>query len=207
MASFVPLWTWILAGVAGFLVVEAVVLWAALRWRADGDGVPSRRGLEIAWLVTPAVILLGLVAWSASVLGGDVRASGTGELPALRVHVTGMMFRWEIRHEIPGADGAVTTVETLNQLHLPVGETAEIVLTSGDVAHTFWVPQFRVKQDAVPGTTHVIRIRPMETGEFNIVCAELCGNSHYAMRGFVHVETAEKFEAWKKSRHVASARK
>lgn len=203
MASFVPLWSWILAGVAGFLVVEAGVVWAAVRWRAEKDGASSRRALEIAWLATPAVILLGLVAWSASVLGSDVRAAGAGEKPALTVHVTGMMFRWEIRHEIAGADGQITTIETLNQLHLPAGKTAEIVIESGDVAHTFWVPQFRIKQDAVPGARHVVRIRPMETGEFNIVCAELCGNSHYAMRGFVHVESAEKFEAWTRAQHVA----
>lgn len=188
------LWTVILAGACGLVLVEAVVLWAARRWRETPRPVAGgRRLLETAWLVTPAVILVSLVAWSQRVLGSDVRNVPAD--PDLRVHVTGKMFVWEIRHEIPGPDGTVV-IDTLNQLHLPVGKVAEIRLDASDVVHSFWIPQFRVKADALPGAPQSVWMQPMETGEFNIVCAELCGNSHYAMRGFVNVETAEAFDSW-----------
>ncbi len=148
-----------------------------------------KRGLEIAWLGTPALILVVLVGWSQRVLGSDVRAA-SGE-PEIVVDVTGKMFVWEVRHEI---DGRV--IETLNRIHVPAGKTAEIRLASADVAHGFWIPQLRVKAEALPGEPRTFKIRANEAGEFNIVCSELCGNSHYAMRGFVHVDTPEAFAAW-----------
>ena len=169
-------WIVIVGSVAAFLAVTLAILWIA----------KPKRGLEIAWLATPALILVVLVGWSSRVLGSDVRVAA-GE-PDLVVDVTGMMFRWEVRHEV---DGKV--VETLNRIHVPAGKTAEIRLKTGDVAHGFWIPQLGVKESALPGSPVTFRIRATEPGEFNIVCSELCGNSHYAMRGFVHVETEEAF--------------
>ena len=169
-------WLVIVGSVAALVTVTAAVLVVA----------KPRRGLELAWLATPALILVALVAWSSRVLGSDVRATA-GE-PELVVDVTGKMFVWEVRHEAGGK-----VVETLNRIHVPVGKTAEIRLRSADVAHGFWIPQLGVKEAALPGEPRTFRIRATETGEFNIVCSELCGNSHYAMRGFVHVESDAAF--------------
>ena len=189
------LWTLVLVGVAAFVLVEIAVALAAFRRRAPAPGARPTRMFEAAWMLTPALLLLGLVGWSSQVLGHDV-AAAAGE-PDLTVHVTGRGFAWEIAYEKPGPDGTAVLVDAgYNQLHLPVGKNARIVLHSADRVHGFWVPQLRVKQDAVPGQEVSVRMRPMETGELNIVCATLCGDQHYAMRGFVHVEPQDAFDTW-----------
>lgn len=173
-------WLVIIGSVVAFLAVTTAVFFIA----------KPKRVLELAWLATPALILVTLVGWSQRVLGSDVR-SAAGE-PEVVVDVTGKMFVWEVKHTLP--DGRV--VDTLNRIHVPAGKTAEIRLRSADVAHGFWIPQLGVKEDALPGELRTFRIRATQTGEFNIVCSELCGNSHYAMRGFVHVDSPDAFQAF-----------
>jgi cytochrome c oxidase subunit II len=184
---------WIVAGsVVAFLLVEALVAWSAFH-RPVGEPRPTpglSRRQEVVWMLTPALILFGLVGWTGTVLGRDVH--GTPGEPDLTVHVVGHQFYWALTYEMGGK-----TVEVANnQLHLPLGKLAKIRLDSADVVHGFWVPQFRVKQTVVPGSTGMVWMQPMEPGEFNIVCAELCGNSHFAMRGFVHVDSPEEFAKW-----------
>lgn len=190
---------WIMGGsVVAFVLVEAAVAWQAFRRRPDAPGPLksfSRRRVEAAWMLTPALILVSLLLWTSNVLGRDVRNVPSD--PDLTVRVTAHQYYWQLRYEIPGADGKTREVEVApNQLHLPEGKVARIELSSADVVHGFWVPQFSIKETAIPGSTHEIWMKPGETGAFNIVCAELCGNSHYAMRGFVHVESPEAFEKW-----------
>ena len=129
-------------------------------------------------MLTPAVILIGLLLWTSRVLGHDIHdVSGT---PDLVVKVTGHRYYWEIRYQRP--NGEIET--TSNQLHLPQGKLARIEVSSADVVHGFWVPELGLKESVAPGAPHVLQVRPQEAGEFNIVCAELCGESHFAMRGF-----------------------
>ena len=87
---------------------------------------------------------------------------------------------------------------TLNQLHFPVGRPVVATLRSKDVIHSFFLPEFRVKQDAVPGMSTRIWFDAMRVGHWEIACAELCGLGHYRMKGFVTVETPEEFEKWLK---------
>lgn len=192
------LWTLVLVGVAAFVIVEAAVALVAFRRRPVAEAPAVRRPsrlLEAVWMLTPAVLLFGLVGWSSRVLGHDVGIPN-GE-PEVTVHVTGRGFAWEVAYEVPGPDGTPVLVDAgYNRVHLPVGRAARIVLHSADRVHGFWVPQLRLKSDAVPGQETVVRVRPLEAGEFNIVCATLCGDQHYAMRGFVHVESPEAFAAW-----------
>ena len=84
----------------------------------------------------------------------------------------------------------------LNQLHFPVGRPVVATLRSKDVIHSFFLPEFRVKQDAVPGMSTRIWFDAMRVGNWEIACAELCGLGHYRMKGFVTVESPEEFEKW-----------
>lgn len=185
------LWTVILVAVALFLVVEAGVALVALKPGTPSLLPVSRRGrwAAIAWLALPAAILVGLTLWSAHVLSGEARLGNAA--PDLTVSVSGKRYVWTIRYQDRGRE-----VMSLNQLHLPLGKVARLKLRAEDVAHGFWVPQFRVRETVVPGEEREVYLQPLAAGDFNIVCAELCGDSHYAMRGFVHVESPEAFQAW-----------
>jgi cytochrome c oxidase subunit II len=83
-----------------------------------------------------------------------------------------------------------------NRLHLPVGRPVIVQLSSKDVVHSFALPQMRIKQDAIPGVIQPVWFTPTETGEWEIVCLQLCGLGHYRMRGFYTIQTQADFEAW-----------
>ena len=121
------------------------------------------------------------------------------------MEVTAEQFAWNIRYA--GPDGALNTpddVLNINQLHLPAQRTVLIHLKSKDVIHSFFVPAFRYKQDAVPGLTGRFWVNAVKPANLEIVCAELCGLGHYRMRGFLVVEPAEAFDAWMASQIAPS---
>ena len=99
----------------------------------------------------------------------------------------------------PGGDGVLGTeddFELRNQLHLPVDTPIAIQLTAEDVIHSFFIPSFRVKQDAMPGMPQVIWFQVTEPGSYELACAELCGLGHYRMRAAVTVHTADDYQQW-----------
>jgi cytochrome c oxidase subunit 2 len=109
----------------------------------------------------------------------------------------GRQFEWRIRYA--GQDEILHTPDdlfTVNDLHLPVDETATLSVTSMDVLHDFFVPNLRVKQDVVPGMKQYVWFTPLKTGVYDIVCAELCGWGHYKMKGRMVVESRQKYEQW-----------
>ena len=213
----------------------AFFLYCLIRFRRSRHPVATYSGakthvssyLEVGVAVVEAILLFGFAIplWAARV---DRMPS---ESEALVVQVTGEQFAWNIHY--PGPDGkfgrtdiklvdvqenplgidrsdpvAKDDVTTLNQLHLPVNKPVIVRLRSKDVIHSFGVPEFRVKQDAIPGLTIPIWWIPTittadmrtQTGnaefQYEIACAQLCGLGHYRMRGFVTVHTAEEFTKW-----------
>ena len=187
-----------------FVLVEGALVWFAIRYRRR----PGRPALyihgntlvEIIWTAIPAVILIWLTFASQRVWA-TIHAHIPGS-PA-EVEILAEQFAWNIRY--PGADGRFNTADditTINQLHLPLDQTAVIWLKSKDVIHSFFVPAFRVKQDVVPGRTGQVWVSPTRAGHYEIACAELCGLGHYRMRGFVTVEPWDRFQAWlKETKH------
>ena len=210
-------------------------VYALMRFRRARNPVANYKGttshtssyLEVGVLVVELVLLFGfsIPLWAARV---DRRPA---ESDALVVNVTGEQFAWNVRY--PGADkvfgktdiklidvqtnplgvdrsdpSAKDDVVTLNQLYLPVNTPVIVKLRSKDVIHSFGVPEFRVKQDAIPGLTIPIWFVPdvttaemrTRTGkaefQYEIACAQLCGLGHYRMRGFVTVLSAEEFWKW-----------
>jgi len=111
-----------------------------------------------------------------------------GKPPGLVINVTGMQYAWIFTYP----DTGVVTSE----LHVPQGREIMVNLTANDVIHAFWVPEFRLKQDAIPGRQSEIRFTPKRAGEYSLICAELCGPYHGAMKSQVIVETPEAFDSW-----------
>ncbi|MBP86127.1 MAG: cytochrome c oxidase subunit II [Planctomycetaceae bacterium] len=159
--------------------------------------------LEIVWSILPAAALLFIAiyqmnAWVDAKMKRPTEMIGRSEVPKRPlVEVTGRQFEWRLRYA--GADGQIGTPDDLhavNDLHIPVNQEVVITLKSQDVLHSFFLPNLRVKQDAVPGMKQFVWFQANEVGAFDIVCAELCGWGHYKMRGRLTVESQEDFDKW-----------
>ena len=185
-----------------FVIVEAALLIFIVLYRHR----PGRRAqpihgntrLEIAWTLLPAVGVLFLAGTSVNVWL-DIKKAERFPRGALELAVRAKQFEWNATY--PGADGRLGTPDDFtkrNQLHVPVGRPVRVTLTAEDVIHSFFLPHFRVKQDAVPGMEIPVWFEATRTGEYVLGCAELCGLGHYRMRGKVTVHTAAAFDAWQR---------
>jgi cytochrome c oxidase subunit 2 len=183
-----------------FVLVEGALLWCLIRYRhREGKRaayIHGHTGAEIVWTVIPLLIVGWLAFASQSVWA---RIQGPPPPPQVEVEIKAEQFAWNIRYA--GPDGRLNTaddIETINQFHLPVGQVVLVNLKSKDVIHSLFLPQFRLKRDAVPGITGRVWLEA-----FEIVCAELCGLGHYRMRGFVTVESPAAFQAWLEQTRLA----
>ncbi|HKA37149.1 MAG TPA: cytochrome c oxidase subunit II [Thermoanaerobaculia bacterium] len=190
-----------------FIIVEALLLFFLFRYRhREGRRAHYTHGnnrIEVIWTIVPAFICVVLALLSRR-SWAEIKQQMPGD--AMQVEVLAEQFAWNIRYT--GPDGKLNTADdivTLNQLHFPVGRPVVVTLRSKDVIHSFFMPEFRVKQDAVPGMTTHIWFDGMRTGHWEIACAELCGLGHYRMKGFVTVETPQEFEKWLAEQAAAAA--
>ncbi|MEH2192732.1 MAG: cytochrome c oxidase subunit II [Nostoc sp.] len=119
-----------------------------------------------------------------------------GKPAQLQVNVTGLQYAWIFTYPETGI--------TTGEMHVPIGREVEINMTANDVIHAFWVPEFRMKQDAIPGRQSEFRFTPKIAGDYVLICAELCGPYHGAMRAPVVVESEEAFDKWLQEQLVAS---
>ena len=196
----------------------------------DGPAIEGNVPLEILWTAIPAIIVVGISLYSFDVynnMGGfdphsahaapmmedAMNMPGTAMAATVQVsqlktnsdevknpsgltiNVTGIQYAWLFNY--PDTD--VTTGE----LHLPIGKTVEINMTANDVIHAFWIPEFRVKQDAIPGRQTHLRFTPRKAGDYDLICAELCGPYHGVMKSQVVVETQEAFDSWMQEQLIA----
>lgn len=187
---------------AVFVATEALLFWFLWRYdhNSNRDAVKFTHGshnLEIIWTILPAATLLFIAIYQMNAWA-DVKMRRP-EMPPT-VEVTARQFEWRLRY--PGRDGVLGTEDDLhyvNDLHVPVDEDILVQLESMDVLHDFFLPNVRVKQDAVPGMSIPVWFRCTEPGTYDLVCAELCGWGHYKMKGRLTVESRDKFEAWLES--------
>lgn len=193
---------WIILGITGFfffLVQGLLLVFVVIYLEKKGRTAQYLHGntlLEIVWTVIPALILLWLTIASQRVWA-EIRSPRTFPAHATPIEITAEQFAWNIRYA--GPDGLFNTaddVSTINQLHLPIGEPVNVSLKSKDVIHSFFLPEFRIKQDAVPGMTTRVWLQATKEGQYEIFCAELCGLGHYRMRGQVKIEPRAALEAW-----------
>jgi cytochrome c oxidase subunit 2 len=174
-----------------FVLVMTVAIYSVIRFRARpgdrGDGAPihGNTRLEVVWVLVPTVIVTALAAYAWIVLD-NVEAAKPNEL---HVRVVSQQFAWHFQYPQYGNF-------TSDTLYLPKDRPVKFDVVTRDVLHSFWVPSFRLKTDAVPGITTHIRLTPSRLGSYDIVCAELCGLGHSTMRGYTHVVETPAFNTW-----------
>jgi cytochrome c oxidase subunit 2 len=172
---------WLATGIAImiFAVVAAAILYSVWRFRVhpddDSDGPPihGNTTLEIVWTAIPTVLVTVIAIVSAIVLHDN----GTYGKNPMRVAVTAEQFTWSFQYLNGPAKGVVSP-----DLYLPLGKSVRLEITSKDVLHSFWVPEFGQKQDAVPGQVNPLKITPTRLGTYPVICTELCGLGHALMR-------------------------
>ena len=172
-----------------FGIVVAIILYSVWKFRAapddDSDGLPihGHTGIEVVWTAIPFILVVVIAVASGVALA---RNEEKGDNP-LRVDVTARQFAWLF--EYPNGTSTGT-------LRLPVDRTTVLRITAYDVIHSFWVPEFGQKQDAVPGIETELVITPTELGRFDVICTELCGLGHALMRTSALVMRPRAFEQW-----------
>ena len=174
--------------VATVLIVALIIVFS-VRYRRGKVGAESHHdkeswGLEAIWIVLPLIIILIAFGWGARVF---VDVSLPPE-DAKQIDVVGKQWMWHVRH--PGGR------REIDELHVPRGTPVQVNLSSEDVIHSFFIPAFRVKQDAVPGRFTSLWFEATETGEYHLFCAEYCGTDHSRMIGRVVVMEPAEYERW-----------
>jgi cytochrome c oxidase subunit 2 len=184
---------WFVTGICIFIfaIVAAVSIYTVWKFRVqpddDSDGPPihGHTGLEIAWTAVPTLLVVAIAIVSAIVLAKN---DAEGADP-LRVEVTAQQFFWSYRYpEFGNKESDI--------LRLPVNRSIVLRMTSKDVIHSFWVPEFSQKQDVVPGIHPTLHITPDRVGTYPVICTELCGLGHALMRSRVVVMKPAAFEKW-----------
>lgn len=186
------------------IAVVGFVVYCFVRYRArDGQKASHITGFRTALgTVAIAGLLLALEVPFDIVqerVWADARANFPKEESAVQVQVYAEQFAWNFRYA--GKDGKFGTADdltTLNNLRIPVDKPVILTMRARDVIHSFWIPNFRVKMDVLPGSTHRLWFQAIKTGTFEIACAELCGLGHYRMRGLLTVVGAEDYDRWLK---------
>lgn len=187
----------VFTGVAFVLTEGLLLLFVFLYRRRQGRRATYTHGnntLEVIWTVVPAILLV-VLAVASRTAWNEIKGN-TPETDEI-VTITASQFNWEIRY--PGEDGRFDTpddVITNNEMRIPIGLPVKIRLRSEDVIHSFFLPHFRLKQDAVPGLTIEIWVEATRTGDFEIACAELCGFGHYSMKGILTVMEQDEYRDW-----------
>lgn len=187
---------WLATGISIliFSVVAAAILYSVVRFRVrgddDSDGPPihGHTGLEMVWTAIPTALVTVIAIVSAIVLHDNGLAAGKD---ALRVQVTAEQFTWSFKYLNGEAKDVVSP-----DLYLPVDRAVTLEIVSRDVLHSFWVPEFGQKQDAVPGRVNPLVITPNRIGTYPVICTELCGLGHSLMRRSAIVMTEGNFAAW-----------
>ncbi|MDQ3090347.1 MAG: cytochrome c oxidase subunit II [Actinomycetota bacterium] len=185
----------IIVSVPIFFLVTGVIGFCVWRFRVrpgeeDEDGPPihGNTGLEIVWTAVPAILLVALCTYAFVALR-DIEEAQADEQ---RIQVIAQQYDWSFEYPNPMGGEPIRTEE----LYLVEDEPVLFDITALDVIHSFWVPDFRMKRDAVPGLTTQLRVTPNRLGTYPIVCAELCGLGHAFMRQNANVLSRRDFDAW-----------
>jgi cytochrome c oxidase subunit II len=181
-----------------FGLIMGLILYSVVFFRrkpgdvTDGPHITGNTPLEIAWTVIPFTLVIGLSLIGSHLLGDTLRI----DPQALEINVTGQQWSWRFEYPEYGL--------STDELYLPLNKQVLLKLSSTDVIHSFWVPEFRVKADAVPGIVNELRVTPSKLGEYSLICSEICGRGHAFMKSVVKVVSEQDFQAWIAERQVVT---
>ncbi|MCB0118320.1 MAG: cytochrome c oxidase subunit II [Anaerolineales bacterium] len=179
---------WVISFLFSLIVVPLVYSLIFFRQKKgemkDGEHVEGNTQLEIAWTIMPLIIVVIFAYFGAYTLGEERRVDPN----AMVINVKAQQFTWTFEYPQYGFFSS--------ELHLPVDQQVVLKMESADVIHSFWVPEFRLKQDVVPGRTTEYRITPDLEGSYKVRCAELCGTSHAYMENPLIVTSQADYDAW-----------
>lgn len=184
-----------------FVLTEAILVYCVFRYtgaKGKSTFTHGNHKLELFWTAVPAALLLW-IAFSQMGTWADIKFKDSYPQGDPIAEVYASQFDWRFRY--PGDDGKFDTMDDIEnpfEFVVPVGEKVKFDLRSRDVIHSFFVPLFRLKQDAMPGMTIPVWFQADEEGIYDIVCAELCGWGHYKMAGRVRVVSRPAYEQWLK---------
>lgn len=140
--------------------------------------------LELTWSGIPLLISIGIFGWAALLYVNEYQAPAD----AMQIYVVGKQWMWKLQHPSGRRE--------INNLHVPLGRPVKLLLTSQDVIHSFFVPAFRIKQDALPGRYTSLWFQPTQLGQFHLFCAEYCGTNHSFMGGWITVMRPADYQRW-----------
>ena len=191
MASHVDALYFYLLAVSTFfsVLIAVLVIYFAVKYRrrSDGEfpkGYAGSLKLELAWTIIPFVITMTFFSWGARIYFRMNRPPND----AMQIFVVGKQWMWKVQHP----DG----VREINELHVPVGRSVKLTMTSEDVIHSFFIPAFRMKRDVVPGRYQTVWFQATKPGDYHLFCSQYCGTKHSAMIGTVHVMSPNDYQAW-----------
>lgn len=184
-----------------FSLIVVFVLYSIVVFRRkpgdeeDGPHVHGNATLEIVWTIVPLITVISFGIWAAFMLA-DITEANEGEMP---VSVTGQRWSWSFAY--PDYED----ISAQSKLILPVDRPIRLEMSSNDVLHSFWVPEFRVKQDLVPGTQTILRLTPTKEGTYQLGCAEICGYGHATMVAEIEVVSQAAFDQWVSEQTISLA--
>jgi cytochrome c oxidase subunit 2 len=171
------------------VLIFVAIAYFAVRYRRRSDTeiphvVHTGLALEVLWSVIPFGLTMVMFTWGASIFFKESRPPDN----SLPIYVVGKQWMWKLQH--------LGGQREINELHVPMGRPIKLTMTSEDVIHSFYVPDFRVKQDVVPGRYTTIWFEPTKPGKYHLFCAEYCGTNHSGMIGWIYVMEPQDFQAW-----------
>lgn len=186
-----------ITGATFILVTFLMILFLVMYRQKEGRRATYSHGnttLEIVWTVIPAAILVVLSFMSVSTWAKVKRFAPDSDF---EIQVTAKQFNWEVVY--PGPDGKLGTADDVqfdNDIHVPVHKVVRVHLSSKDVIHSFFLPNLRLRQDAVPGRSILVWFEATQPGKYEIACSQLCGFGHSGMIGWLYVDTPEEYAKW-----------
>lgn len=194
-----------------FVLTEGALVWFVFRYsKKDETRAVYTHGnhkLELVWTAIPSLLLLFIAfsqmgAWARVKMDFPDDDGYSPESPMMQVYAS--QFDWRVRYpDEEGSFNSPDVVESAFDIYVPVDTKVVFRLNSRDVLHSFFVPEFRLKQDAVPGMSIPMWFEATEVGDYDLICAELCGWGHYKMAGKVHVLPKDEYEGWLAAQRVA----